>query len=116
MRRIRSRNLMRYIRQEVELRALTERRVIPATAEDLSEYPILFAHGRRSFRWNAAERKALADYVANGGFLFADAICASPNFATLVPQAKWRRSFPARSSNGFPITTRCSPTNSAGLI
>jgi hypothetical protein len=75
-------NLMRYVRQEVELRALAEHRVIPATAANLREYPILFAHGRRSFRWNAAERKALADYVANGGFLFADAICASPDFAT----------------------------------
>ncbi len=74
-------NLMRYVRQEVELRALTERRVISPVAKDLSEYPILFAHGRRSFRWNAAERKALGDYIADGGFLFADAICASPHFA-----------------------------------
>ena len=48
----------------------------------MSEYPILFAHGRRGFRWTAAERKALADYIENGGFLFADAICASSQFAT----------------------------------
>ena len=73
---------MRYVRQEVELRALVEHRVVPATSENLFEYPLLFTHGRRSFRWNAAERKALADYIANGGFLFADAICASPEFAT----------------------------------
>jgi hypothetical protein len=74
-------NLMRYLRQEVQLRALSERRLLPATAKDLNEYPILFAHGRRTFRWNAAERKALADYFANGGFLFADSICASTAFA-----------------------------------
>ena len=55
--------------------------VLPLTSETLYEYPILFAHGRRGFRWNAAERKALAEYIENGGFLFADAICASPQFA-----------------------------------
>jgi len=79
-------NLMQYVRQEVELRALTEHRLVSATASDLFEYPILFVHGRRSFRWNAAERKALADYVAHGGFIFADAICASPDFANAFRQ------------------------------
>jgi len=74
-------NLMRYVRQEVELRALTERRLLLPTAPDLHDYPILFTHGRRSFRWSPDERKALADYIARGGFLFADAICASTNFA-----------------------------------
>ena len=55
--------------------------LLPLTSESLYEYPILFMHGRRSFRWTAPERKALADYIENGGFLFADAICASPQFA-----------------------------------
>ncbi len=75
-------NLMRYVRQEVELRALAERSILPATNKSLGDYPILFAHGRHGFRWNDAERKALANHFKNGGFLFADAICASPQFAT----------------------------------
>ncbi len=74
-------NLMRYARQEVELRSLSQRALLPVTSESLCEYPILFMHGRRTFRWTAPERKALADYLENGGFLFADAICASAPFA-----------------------------------
>ncbi|MFO7904041.1 MAG: DUF4159 domain-containing protein [Planctomycetota bacterium] len=74
-------NLVRYLRQEVELRALTQRMVVPATSDSLSEYPILFVHGRRGFRWNSNERQALAEYIENGGFILADAICASPEFA-----------------------------------
>lgn len=75
-------NLVRYLRQEVQLRVLSESGMIPATSESLYQYPILFAHGRRSFRWNTAEREALANYVKNGGVVFADAICASPQFAS----------------------------------
>ncbi|MFW6169716.1 MAG: DUF4159 domain-containing protein [Planctomycetota bacterium] len=75
-------NLARYLRQEVELRTLSERMVVPATSDSLSEYPILFAHGRRAFRWNSNERRALAEYIENGGFILADAICASPEFAS----------------------------------
>ena len=39
-------------------------------------------HGRRSFRFSPAERQALAEYLRRGGFVFGDAICASPQFAT----------------------------------
>ncbi len=74
-------NLMRYVRQEVELRALTQHAILPPADPSLIEYPIVFTHGRQAFRWNAKDRKALADYIKNGGFVFADAICASPQFA-----------------------------------
>ena len=95
-------NLMRYVRQEVELRALVEHRVVPATSDTLFEYPILFTHGRRSFRWNAAERKALADYIANGGFSFADAICASSEFATAF-RTEMEAIFPGQKLERIPV-------------
>ncbi|MHB0957991.1 MAG: DUF4159 domain-containing protein [Pirellulaceae bacterium] len=95
-------NLMRYVRQEVELRALVEHRVVPATSENLFEYPLLFTHGRRGFRWNAAERKALTDYIANGGFLFADAICASPEFATSF-RLEMEAIFPGQKLERIPV-------------
>lgn len=75
-------NLMRFVHQKLQLRALSEHRLLPPESESLFEYPILFTHGRRAFSWSAAQRKAIADYIHNGGFLFADAICASPQFAT----------------------------------
>ena len=74
-------NLTRFLRQELQLRVLAEQGVVAPTSPTLYQYPILFAHGRRGFRWNAAERQAIADYIHNGGFVFADAICASPEFA-----------------------------------
>ncbi len=74
-------NLLRFVRQKVEVRTNGEHLVLPATSGSLYEYPIVFVHGRRDFRWTAAERKALADFLANGGFVFADSICASPEFA-----------------------------------
>jgi hypothetical protein len=75
-------NLMRYARQEVELKALSERALLPPSHPALFEYPIVFTHGRRNFRWSEQERRALAEYIENGGFLLADAICASSQFAS----------------------------------
>jgi hypothetical protein len=74
-------NLLRFVRQKVEVRTNGEHLVLPATSGSLYEYPIVFVHGRRDFRWTTAERKSLADFLANGGFVFADSICASPEFA-----------------------------------
>ncbi len=95
-------NLMRYARQQVELRALSQRALLPLTSETLYEYPVVFTHGRRNFRWTAAERKGLARYIENGGFLFADAICASPPFA-----AAFRReielAFPGQKLERIPV-------------
>lgn len=63
------------------MRVDIENRLIGADDPGLFEYPVLFMHGRRNFRFNAAERKALGTYLQRGGVLFADAICASPEFA-----------------------------------
>ncbi len=108
-------NLMRYMRQEVEIKALSEKAVLPATDPSLYEYPILFAHGRHTFRWSTEERQALAEYFRNGGFLLADAICASPQFATAF-RREMEEIFPGRSWSGFPPTIRCSPTSFTALI
>ena len=50
----------------------------------LLDHPVAFIHGRRDFQWTAKQRKALATYLERGGFLFGDAICASPQFATAL--------------------------------
>ena len=83
-------NLLRVCRREVQMRASSDRILIEATDPNLFDFPILFMHGRRSFRFSAAERRALAEFLQRGGFVFADAICASPEFAESV-----RREFQA---------------------
>ena len=95
-------NLMRFIREKTEVRVLSERRLLSPLSASLAEYPIVFVHGRRSFRWNAAERTALATYVKNGGFVFADAICASPQFAAAF-RSEMEAIFPGARFERVPV-------------
>ncbi|GIW90729.1 MAG: hypothetical protein KatS3mg109_1161 [Pirellulaceae bacterium] len=83
-------NLVAVLEKELELRVHYDRQLLAPTDVQLADYPILFMHGRRDFRFTAAERQALATYIERGGFILADAICASPAFATA-----FRREFEA---------------------
>lgn len=93
------RNLQRYLEKQLEIRIDPQPLLLPPDNAKLFDHPIVFMHGRRAFRFNSAERKALRDYLERGGFLFADAICAQPEFAesfrrelqAIYPEAKWGR-------------------------
>lgn len=74
-------NLLRVIQAEVGLRLNAEPPQVTLGDPRLFDYPIAFTHGRRDFRLNAAQRKALGNYLQRGGFLFGDSICASPEFS-----------------------------------
>ena len=74
-------NLLAAAEQQLELRAIAENKLISAADPALFDYPIVFLHGRRDFQLSAAEKQALATFVERGGVIFADAICASPQFA-----------------------------------
>lgn len=74
-------NLLAVAREEIGLPVSTQRRLIPIGDEALFDYPIVFMHGRRSFRLTETERSYLRQYIERGGFLFADAICANEQFA-----------------------------------
>ncbi len=79
-------NLMTIVERQLQMRVDHEKRLIAPTDEKLLDYPLVFVHGRRAFRFSAAERRALKDYLDRGGFLFADAICANPQFAESLRQ------------------------------
>jgi hypothetical protein len=93
------RNLDRYLSKQLEMRVDPQSVMIAADSPRLFEYPITFAHGRRAFRFSSAERKTLREYLDRGGFVFADAICAAPEFAesfrkemqAVHPDGKWQR-------------------------
>jgi hypothetical protein len=92
-------NLLVEMERQLQMRVDLEKRLIVPTDPKLLDYPIVFMHGRRVFRFSAAERKALKEYLDNGGFLFADAICASREFAgalreemkAIYPEAQFTR-------------------------
>ncbi len=74
-------NLTQWLESEVGLRVGAMSEPIALTDLRLFDYPLLFTHGRRDFRWDSAQRNGLATYLRRGGFVFANAICASSEFA-----------------------------------
>jgi hypothetical protein len=75
------RNLLAVAAQQIQTRISIETRLPISPADpQLFDNPLVFMHGRRNFQFTAAERKSLAKYLERGGFLFADSICASPQF------------------------------------
>lgn len=75
-------NLMLWMDRENPFQISNEHRMISVTESELEKYPIVFMHGRGSFRFSEKQRAALRRFFENGGFLFADAICANEDFAT----------------------------------
>lgn len=74
-------NLLQWYRQENPADINSRPLMINAKLEELEKYPVVFMHGRSSFTFTDEERAALKAYLERGGFIFADAICASTAFA-----------------------------------
>ena len=75
-------NLLRAAAQgDLQLRISTNEFPIRADDKNLYRFHLAFMHGRHDFRLTPAERESLRTYLENGGTLFADSICASPEFA-----------------------------------
>jgi hypothetical protein len=89
-------NILNFVRSQAQLRIDVANRLVSATSEEFFDYPIVYAHGRRAFRFSPDERKAIATFAERGGVLFVDAICASPEFAD---------SFRREMKNIFPEQT-----------
>jgi hypothetical protein len=51
-----------------------------ASVADLLQAPIVFFNGHKAPDLDAVARQNLRDYVEQGGFIFADACCSSPEF------------------------------------
>lgn len=96
-------NLLAVMEQQLQMRVDYEKRPLAPDHERLLDYPLVFMHGRRNFRWTVGERKALKDYLDRGGFLFADAICASKEFADSL-RAELKTMYPEATFSRIPPT------------
>ncbi len=74
------RNMLFAMNDTAGLAAGTKPRSLNASDMNLYNYPIAYMHGRFKFSLNQAERDRLKSYLENGGVLFADACCSSPQF------------------------------------
>lgn len=79
-------HLIQWMNQENPFRLSSEKRYVNLTEEELQQYPVVFMHGRGRLELTAAQRKALRTYLENGGFVFANAICADTEFTTSFRQ------------------------------
>ena len=75
-------NLIEWMGKENPFRMSSEHRMVPIVDEELQKYPLIFMHGRGELKFNEAQRSTLRNYLKNGGFIFADAICADEQFAS----------------------------------
>jgi hypothetical protein len=73
-------NLIEWMGKENPFRMSSEHRMVPIVDDELQKYPLIFMHGRGELKFNEAQRAALRNYLKNGGFIFADAICADEQF------------------------------------
>ncbi|MFO0901441.1 MAG: DUF4159 domain-containing protein [Pirellulales bacterium] len=96
-------NLLALFSKQTQLPSEPAARLLPISDEQLYDYPIVFMHGRRAFRLSNAERTALAEYLRRGGFLFADSICANPQFADSF-RAELRAMFPEAKLTRIPAS------------
>ena len=90
---------------------LTWQVVDPAVASvaDLLQAPIVFFNGHQAPEFNAMAQQNLREFVEQGGFLFADACCSSPEFDAgfkelmkkIFPEQEFKLQAPLRGAPGL---------------
>lgn len=95
-------NLLKVLRGEVQLRVRQESDLLAPGDDALLDHPIVFMHGRRSFRFTANQRRQLKKYLESGGLLFVDSICASDQFAVSL-RNEVAAMFPGQSLQRIPV-------------
>ena len=57
-----------------------KKKMVPIDIDRMANFPFMFMHGRKSFELTPDQREDLRTWFDNGGFLFADSICSTPEF------------------------------------
>ena len=74
-------NAAELIRRRVPIDIVAADQPVQIESTGLSGVPVLWLHGRTEFELTAGQRRTLADYIKNGGFVIGTAICGSEAFA-----------------------------------
>jgi hypothetical protein len=75
-------NILRSAARELGIRVDDTPDLIDLADERLFGHHMAFMHGRQPFTLDAPRRQKLREFLERGGTLLADAVCASPAFAT----------------------------------
>lgn len=95
------RNLMLSLRDIAKIDVVGQERPIDLLDPNLVNYPLCYMHGRTQFQMDRKERETLAEYLANGGVLFADACCGNAKFDEAF-RALMKETFPDKPLEPIP--------------
>lgn len=95
--------LMSAVSHKFGTRINTSVEEVQISKDSLAMHPIIFMHGRTAFRFTDEERKILREYVENGGFLFANAVCASKAFSESF-RREMKMIFPDKDMEDIELT------------
>ena len=96
------RNLMLSLREIAKIDVVAQDRVIDILDPNLTNYPLAYMTGRTRFQLDREQRERLAEFLSNGGVLFADACCGNERFDESF-RAMIRELFPERNLEPIPI-------------
>ncbi|MBM4010403.1 MAG: DUF4159 domain-containing protein [Planctomycetes bacterium] len=74
-------NVLRAAARETGIRVDDAPALVDPADEALFDYHLLFMHGRQRFAYDDPRRSRIATFLDRGGMIFADSVCASPDFA-----------------------------------
>jgi hypothetical protein len=90
-------NLGRRLNELTRITSARQPAVRRLTASDLGDFPLIFMSDVGYMRYTRDEAEALANYLANGGFLWADDFWGEAEWASferfmrqVLPRAQWR--------------------------
>lgn len=98
------RNLLISMNEWIGLTAAEKHRTIAPSSNDIFRHPVVYMHGRNSFKLSESSREQLKKYLTErGGMLFADACCGSKGFDKSFREMM-RELFPNKEFKQIPIT------------
>jgi hypothetical protein len=72
--------LMKHVREKARLNVTLEREELPINHPSLSNFPVLYMHGRGNFEFPDKDVSKLRFHLENGGLLLADSCCGKEAF------------------------------------
>jgi len=94
-------NLLIWMQTRLKINFSFEEKPLSRVKLDAARLPMLYRTGHNEFKFSPQERKALRNYILNGGFIFFDTCCGRDAFAASV-RKELAQIFPERPLRKLP--------------
>jgi hypothetical protein len=96
------RNLLTSLKETAKVDVVKQQRDLPILDPNLTNYPLVYMHGRTRFLLSDEEIRTLAEYLQTNGVLFADACCSSEAFDRAFRETV-KKMFPKNELKTIPL-------------